>query len=83
MNSLKELFEITDIEWEKLEYYLAIQVKNFIKNAPERLLQIAYRLDLPEQEFKEAFSKQDVSKIVEIILKREQKRLEFRKNYKT
>lgn len=69
------------LSWEELRNYLLFFVKNLLHKAPERLLQVAYRLDLPENEFSEAFAKQDVEKIVEIILQRELKRLEFRKKY--
>ncbi len=69
------------LSWEELRKYLLFFVKNLLQKAPERLLQVAYRLDLPENEFSEAFAKQDTEKIVEIILQRELKRLAFRKKY--
>ncbi|MDW8296330.1 MAG: hypothetical protein RMJ97_05525 [Raineya sp.] len=67
--------------WEDLRNYLLHWVQNLLQKAPERLLQVAYRLDLPENEFSEAFAKQDSPRIVEIMLQRELKRLEFRKKY--
>lgn len=71
----------TLLSWEELRNYLLFFVKNLLQKAPERLLQVAYRLDLPENEFSEAFAKQDTEKIVEIILQRELKRLKFYKKY--
>lgn len=67
--------------WENLEVYLRDFVRKLLSQNPERLLQVAYRLDLPENEFAEAFYKQDTQKIVEIILKKEKQRLEWRKKY--
>jgi hypothetical protein len=67
--------------WQDLESYLTEFVRKLLTFAPERLLQVAYRLDLPEKEFAEAFYKQDVAQIVGIILKKEKQRLEWRKKY--
>ena len=67
--------------WEDLEVYLSGFVQKMFLNAPEQLLQVAYRLDLPEKEFTEAFYKQDIKEIVAIMLKKEKQRLEWRKKY--
>lgn len=68
--------------WEELEKYLTEFVQKLLSYSPERLLQVAYRLDLPEKEFTEAFYQQNVAKIVAIILKKEKQRLEWRKKYR-
>lgn len=67
--------------WEELEKYLTEFVQKLLNNAPERLLQVAYRFDLPEEDFREAFCQQNTQKIVAIILKKERQRLEWRKKY--
>lgn len=66
---------------EDLETYLKNLVQKLLAEAPERLLQAAYRLDLPEKEFAEAFYNQNINDIVSIILKKEKQRLEWRKKY--
>lgn len=67
--------------WEDLENYLTAFVQKLLVLAPERLLQVAYRLDLPEKEFTTAFYEQNIPQIVAIILKKEKQRLEWRKKY--
>jgi hypothetical protein len=72
----QESFSWNDLE-DNLQKFIAYLLQKF----PERLLQAAYRLDLPEKSFTEAFYNQDVHKITELILEREKKRLYFRKKY--
>ena len=67
--------------WEELEKYLTEFVQKLLLSAPERLLQVAYRLDLPEKEFVEAFYEHNIQEIVAIMLKKEKQRLEWRKKY--
>ncbi|GAB4128061.1 MAG: hypothetical protein OHK0045_16450 [Raineya sp.] len=67
--------------WDDLEGYLTNFVQKMLLHSPENLLQVAYRLDLPEKEFTEAFYKQDIKQIVCIIIRKEKQRLEWRKKY--
>jgi len=67
--------------WEELEENLQKFIAYLLQKYPERLLQAAYRLDLPEKSFTEAFYNQDIQRIMELILEREKKRLFFRKKY--
>ena len=67
--------------WDDLEENLRKFIAHLLQKFPERLLQAAYRLDLPEKSFTEAFYNQDINKITSLVLEREQKRLYFRKKY--
>lgn len=67
--------------WRELEENLQKFIAHLLQKFPERLLQAAYRLDLPEQLFTDAFYNQDAQKIKDLILEREKKRLFFRKKY--
>jgi hypothetical protein len=64
-----------------LQEHLRLFISYLLEKQPERLLQAAYRLDLPEKKFTEAFYRQDATQIALLILEREQKRIFFRKKY--
>ncbi|MDX1904688.1 MAG: hypothetical protein SFU27_11060 [Thermonemataceae bacterium] len=67
--------------WEDLEKKMIEFIHILLDKQPERLLQAAYRLDLPEKSFSKAFYEHNAEKIVELILQKEQQRLFFRKKY--
>ncbi len=70
-----------NFSWEDLEGNLKKFITYLLQKSPERLLQAAYRLDLPEKDFTEAFYNQNTNRITELVLEREKKRLYFRKKY--
>lgn len=70
-----------NFSWEDLEGNLKKFIAHLLQKSPERLLQAAYRLDLPEKDFEEAFYNQNTNRITELVLEREKKRLYFRKKY--
>jgi hypothetical protein len=73
-------------EWSTFIKLLRDRVLELYQNQPERLLQILYRLDVPEEHFIYASQLETLEDTVQFltqkIIERELKRYYFRKNYK-
>ena len=76
--------EVSTIE--ALRLLLEKALDNLLQNDPERLLAIMYRLDINETHFRKVMegsnAKTRARELAELVLEREWKRLEFKKNYK-
>ncbi len=90
-----DFYELVSQKWELEEnpsqWSLFIQtlknrVMDLYQNQPEKLLQILYRLDVPEEQFIYASQLETIAETVQYltqkIVDRELKRYHFRKNYK-
>lgn len=68
-----------------LERKLAARIQFLINSDVEKLLQILYRIDVPQQYSDEAFDLGDISKISmklsELIIKRQLKKIEYAKQF--
>ncbi len=80
-----EIEEFTS-EWRLFIQTLKFKVRQLYENQPEKLLQILYRLDVPEEQFIFSTQLESIEETVEYltqkIIDRELKRYQFRKNYK-
>jgi hypothetical protein len=73
-------------KWKEFIEILRNRVQELYQNEPEKLLQILYRLDVPEEQFIYATQLENfndkIDYLTQKIVERELKRYEFRKNYK-
>lgn len=73
-------------QWSLFIQTLKNKIKDLYQNQPEKLLQILYRLDVPEEQFIYASQLENLDETVQYltqkIVERELKRYHFRKNYK-
>ncbi len=78
--------ETVPSQWSLFIKALKTKVLELYQNEPERLIQILYRLDVPEEQFIYAIQMENENDKVEYltqkIIERELKRYHFKKNYK-
>lgn len=74
-------YQFSSDSWQALEKNLQMAVTALFQQNPQRLVQIAYQLDLSEKHFLEAFGTQNVTAITHLMIEREKLRLFLRKKY--
>lgn len=78
----QQLARIPELSLEALKNLLAKQVLYMLERDFERLLQALYRIDVPEQRFRESLTSEDpAGQIADLILQRELLKVQTRRWY--
>lgn len=72
----------SQVSLEDLIRWLTKVLDDLMLHQPEKLIQLMYRLDVDEEEFKTAFYNQDAALLAEFVVRRVLKKIQFRRKFK-
>jgi hypothetical protein len=69
------------LDWEFIRAYLMTVIQAMLIRYPEQLAQAMYRIDVDEEQFKNALYAQDVEAMADLVIRRTLQKLETRKKF--